>query len=63
MRLSISEILDRVSKAKTKSEKLETFRQYDNPTLRSILKHTLDKNIVFDLPEGAPPYRPSNLFL
>ena len=60
MRLSISEILDRVSKAKTKSEKLETFRQYDNPTLRSILKHTLDKNIVFDLPEGAPPYRPSD---
>jgi len=49
-----------ILKAKTKSEKLETFRQYDNPTLRSILKHTLDKNIVFDLPEGAPPYRPSD---
>ena len=60
MRLSISEILDRVSKAKTKQEKLDLFRQHDNPVLRSVLKHTLDKSIVFDLPEGAPPYRPSD---
>lgn len=59
MRLSISEILDRVSKAKTKTEKLEVFRQHDNPVLRSVLKHALDKSIVFDLPEGAPPYKPS----
>ena len=59
MRVGISEILEKVSNAKTKTEKLDLFRQYDNPVLRSVLKHTLDKNIVFELPEGTPPYRPS----
>ena len=59
MRLSISEILEKVSKVKTKTEKLDLFRQYDNAVLRSVLKHALDKNITFELPEGTPPYRPS----
>lgn len=28
------------------------------PTLKTVLQYTYHKNVLFDLPEGVPPYKP-----
>lgn len=55
---SISEILKEVSEAK-KEKKVELLRHYDSQPLRAVLAHALDPGIKWLLPEGAPPYKPS----
>lgn len=62
MRLSISEILENASKLKTKKEKIDYLRQYDNSALRNVLLYALDPSIKFLLPEGAPPFKKSEYF-
>ena len=51
-----SEILDRVSKAKTKKEKVRILQHHNTPALRMLLKSSFDPKIVWDLPEGSVPY-------
>ena len=55
--LSFAEILDRVSKIKTKKEKVTYLRQYQTDALRMICKASFDPNIVWELPTGDVPYR------
>lgn len=62
MRLSISEILKKVSESKKFEERIDLLRQYDNTTLRGILQLCYDKNIKWHLPEGTPPYK-ENIYL
>ena len=52
----LSEILTRVHRAKTKSDKVKILREEDCMALRQILKWNFDPNIESDLPEGTPPY-------
>lgn len=53
----ISEILSSVEKEPSRKKKVELLKaNKDNNALRTILKGTFDKSIVFELPEGAPPY-------
>ena len=54
--LLFSEILTKVNNAKDKPKKIAVLRQYDNAPLRQVLKGAFDKNIVWDLPAGDPPY-------
>lgn len=61
MRLSISQILQKVDEARDKNSKIELLRQYDNPALRTILQSCYDPRVVWLLPEGTPPYKPTNL--
>ena len=51
-----SEILDKVSKAKTKQKKIEILRKHNTDSLRMVLKSSFDPNIVWALPEGEVPY-------
>ena len=51
-----SEVLTKVNNAKDKPKKVAVLQQYDNAPLRQVLKGAFDKNIVWDLPEGNPPY-------
>ena len=55
----MSEILDKVAKAKTKEKKVELLRQYNTDALRMVLKSSFDPNIEWDLPEGDVPYKPN----
>ena len=50
------EILTKVNNAKDKPKKIAVLKQYDNAPLRQVLKGAFDKNIVWDLPAGDPPY-------
>ena len=55
----MSEILDKVAKAKSKDKKVELLRQYNTDALRMVLKASFDPNIEWDLPEGDVPYTPN----
>lgn len=58
MRLAIYEILQNASKLTKKEEKIEYLRNNYNPVLGNILKYTFEKQHVWELPPGDPPYKP-----
>ena len=53
----IHEILQKVNNAKDKPKKIEVLRQNDSQPLRQILKGAFDPKIVWELPDGVPPYK------
>ena len=55
----MSEVLDKVAKAKTKAKKIELLRQYNTDALRMVLKSSFDPRIEWELPEGDVPYTPN----
>ena len=57
MRKHIPEILDEVNKASSKAERIRLLQQYNLRPLRNILALAFDKNIVLELPDGAPPFK------
>lgn len=55
----ISEVLQRVSNAKTKDEKVQILKEYKSPALTKILLCNYAKSIQFVFPEGKTPYTPA----
>jgi len=53
----ITEILQKVSSAKTKKEKVDLLQEYNNNGLRSILIINFDESLKFLLPEGEVPFK------
>jgi hypothetical protein len=60
MKLLISEVLQKVSNAKTKAEKIDLLHQYNTPALRAILIANFDESIISMLPEGEVPFNPND---
>lgn len=56
MKLLISEVLQKVSNAKTKAEKIALLRQHNTDALRAVLIANFDESIISMLPEGAVPF-------
>ena len=54
-----SEILDKVSKLKTKKEKVAFLQRYNSDALRMVIKSSFDPKIEWDLPEGSVPFMPN----
>lgn len=62
MKEGIAEIVKKVAKMPDKKTKLEYFAtQQNNHTLKYILQLTYDPDIVWNLPEGKTPYKPSEV--
>lgn len=61
MRVGIAEFLEKVSKLKKREEKIAALKYNDSFQIRSILQGAFDPRIVWALPEGTPPYKPSAL--
>ena len=59
-RLLLSEVLRKVSNAKTKSEKVKLLRDHNSTALRQILIINFDDSLVSVLPEGDVPYTPND---
>ena len=57
--LNVYEILDKVSSAKTRKEKIALLQQNDVMPLRDVLQGTFDSRIQWNLPEGTVPYNPA----
>jgi len=55
-----SEVLDKVSKAKTKDKKIEILRKHKTDSLKMLLKAAFDPKIVWCFPEGNVPYTPND---
>ncbi len=54
----ISEVLQRVSNAKTKAKKVEILREYETDALRKVLLCNFSDTIEFMFPVGKTPYKP-----
>ena len=54
----ISEVLQRVSNAKTKAKKVEILQEYKSAALTKVLLCNFAKNINFVFPAGKTPYTP-----
>ena len=56
----MSEVLQRVSNAKTKDAKVEVLKEYKSPALTKLLLCNFAKSIRFCFPTGATPYTPQD---
>jgi len=52
----IFEVLELVSKQRSKSKKIEILKQYEDISLKTILLWNFDESIISELPEGEVPY-------
>tara|TARA_B100000287_G_scaffold151891_1_gene143621 strand:+ start:1410 stop:1877 length:468 start_codon:yes stop_codon:yes gene_type:complete len=59
-RLLLSEILRKVSNAKTKAEKVIILRENNSSALRMLLIWNFDESVISMLPEGDVPYTPND---
>lgn len=59
MKLLISEVLQKVSNAKTKARKIELLQQYNTDALRMLLIWNFDESVISELPAGEVPFQPN----
>ena len=52
-----SEVLSKLSKIKSKKDKVSHLKHYNDSSLRMIIKSSFDPKIKWSLPEGEVPYR------
>ena len=57
MKLLISEVLQKVSNAKTKARKIELLQQYNTDALRMLLIWNFDDSVISELPAGEVPFQ------
>ena len=56
MKLLMHEVLQKVSNAKTKAQKVKLLEDFNTPALRAILIANFDESVISMLPEGEVPY-------
>ena len=54
----LSEVLQRVSNAKTKATKVKILKEYETDALKKILLCNFSQTISFMFPEGKTPFKP-----
>lgn len=52
----MNEVLQKISNAKTKAEKIKLLQEYNTPALRQILIANFDESVVSLLPPGDVPF-------
>ena len=60
MKLLISEVLQKVSNAKTKADKIELLHQHNTAALRTVLIINFDESVESMLPGGDVPFTPND---
>jgi len=53
----MNEILQKVSNAKTKAQKIKLLQEMNSPALRAILIANFDESVISMLPPGDVPYK------
>ena len=56
----MNEVLQKVSNAKTKAQKIKLLNDFNSPALRAILIAILDESVISMLPDGDVPYKPND---
>ena len=57
MKLLLNEVLQKISNAKTKAQKVKLLEGFNTPALRAILIANFDESVISMLPEGKVPYK------
>ena len=57
MKLLMHEVLQKVSNAKTKAQKVKLLEGFNTPALRAILIANFDESVISMLPDGEVPYK------
>ena len=57
MQLLLNEVLQKVSNAKTKAQKIKLLQQMNSPALSAILIANFDESVISMLPDGDVPYK------
>ena len=60
MQLLLNEVLQKVSNAKTKAQKIKLLNDFNSPALRAILIANFDESVISMLPDGDVPYKPND---
>ena len=60
MQLLMNEVLQKVSNAKTKAQKIKLLNEYNSPALRALLIANFDESVISMLPDGDVPYKPND---
>ena len=60
MKLLMHEVLQKVSNAKTKKEKITLLEKFNTPALRMLFIINFDDSVVSLLPPGKVPYTPND---
>lgn len=60
MKLLMHEVLQKVSNAKTKKEKIALLKEYNTQALRSLFIINFDDTVISMLPQGDVPYTPND---
>jgi|TARA_R110002153_G_scaffold88719_1_gene217968 hypothetical protein len=55
--LEIYEMLEKVSAAKTRAEKITMLRNYNHHALLDVMRGAFDDAVQWNLPEGKPPFQ------
>ena len=56
----VFEILDEVRKARSKTKKVDILKGHnDNWALKDIIRGSMDSTVKWSIPDGEPPYTPS----
>ena len=63
MQLLLNEVLQKVSNAKTKAQKIKLLQEYNTPALRSVLIANFDESVISMLPDGTVPVSYTHLTL
>ena len=56
----MNEVLQKVSNAKTKAQKIKLLNDFNSPALRAILIANFDESVISMLPDGDVPYKPND---
>lgn len=56
---SVSKVLEQINQIKKKEDRVEALKANGHNVLKSVLNGMFNPNIHFELPEGAPPYKPN----
>tara|TARA_R100001369_G_scaffold28396_1_gene51120 strand:- start:767 stop:1270 length:504 start_codon:yes stop_codon:yes gene_type:complete len=56
----VSEILEKLSKKKTKKQKVDHLMEHNSASLRMVIKASFDPRIIWALPAGEVPYTPND---
>ena len=58
--VSLYTILEKCSALKTKAERVEALKFNGNEAIKAIVQYMFHDGVKFLIPEGTPPYTPSN---
>lgn len=53
----IHEVLELVSKQRSKAKKVEILKQYEDPSIKAIFIWNFDPSVISAVPEGPVPYK------